>query len=95
MLNKKARLAVLSAIILLFTILSFLLFSSAFVSAPAPEEKFSVSFDIKPSLAHQVLYITITNLQDSTDNLNLNTILNRTDFNIAGIRNLKWYQSKM
>jgi len=57
--------------------------------------KYNVSFEFsKNGIIHKCLDITIRNLQDSSDNINLKTILNETNFDINKLKNLKFFEYK-
>lgn len=54
-------------------------------------EKFNVTLDIINSRpTHKTLYIKIQNIGDSSDHLDMETILNRTDFDISEMKNVKF-----
>lgn len=59
----------------------------------SPSERYSVELDFTSdsTLTDKCLDITIQNLQDSSDNLDIKTILNETNFDISGFSNPKFY----
>lgn len=64
------------------------------VSASPQIEKFDVKFDIVVGATEKNLTITIHNLQDSADHLDLNTLINSTDFPVSNIINAELYVYK-
>jgi len=89
--NKEAKILISSISLVILAVLAFVFFIRPALSAG---EKFTVQFDIVPSIAHQTLYITVTNNQDTADNLDLKTIINETNFNTQQIRNAQFYELK-
>lgn len=72
----------------------FFIITTSIVYAPQTE-KFNVNFEIDDSrIASKTLYMTIQNLQDIPDNLDLKTILNSTDFDVTEVKNVKFYELK-
>ena len=56
-------------------------------------DKYDVTFEfVEEGIIHKVLEITIHNKQDSSDNLDLKTILNETSFDTNEVRNIKFYR---
>lgn len=81
---------ILGYLIVIFVCLILLGGIPSLVTAPSSVEKFGVTFNIEVGLTHKKLYITVQNLQDSSDNLDFNTILNETNFDITRVTNLKY-----
>lgn len=76
--------------------ISFLLLGTNLISAIFGD-KYDVTFsftepDAELKLTHKALIITIKNLQDTSDNLDMKSILNETDFDINKVNNIKFSQ---
>lgn len=69
--------------ILLMVMVAVVVGLSYVVSAPSPEERFGVMFNIYPDITDVTLDITVQNYQDSSDILDIKTILNETNFDIS------------
>ncbi len=64
-------------------------------SSMTATDKYEVSFEFsKNSIIEKCLDIEVKNLQDSSDELSLKTILNETNFDINEIGNIQFYESK-
>ncbi len=58
-------------------------------------EKYKVSFELsKNSISKKCLDIQIQNLQDSADNLDIETILNETNFDVNQVNNIQFFEWK-
>ena len=78
-------------LIFLFLITLFGIFVLA--GSVTTSEKYNVSFEFsKNSIIEKCLDIEIQNLQDSSDELSLKTILNETNFDINQANNIQFYQ---
>ena len=82
-------------VLVLISLVLVIIFSLYFVVAGTgtTSDKFDVSFELSyEGISHKCIDIEIQNLQDSSDNLDLKTILNETNFDTNKVNNLKFYE---
>jgi len=79
------------SVVLIVALVMSLAFLQSEPVAQGQAQKFDVSFEIDDShMTYTILYITVQNLQDSSDFLSMKTILDSTDFSILDVRNVEF-----
>jgi len=84
----------INKILLIAVLIAIVIYTGFYFVLAQPSPKFEVKFEIEPSLIEKTLYITIRNFQDSSDNLDLNLIINSTNFDISEIKDVRFSQLK-
>jgi len=97
--NKQAQVKLIWIGAILFLMLGTFIYVNAvgeeIGESVTESDNFNTTFEFSTnSISHKCLDISIQNLQDAPDQLNLQTILNETNFDVNEMKNLKFYEWK-